>query len=203
MKNSTFSFLLGFFIVVIALAIRATGSASYADENHIHLSGTSLLSSNRTKLGLCIGNFADKDIANFVNQVQKILENIQQNSPLWQDQNYKNYQLQIETNCPREPYLLNLNAKHPLLSISGESQDYPVPIVQIPSEYRFHIYIVPDEIIYTHFQETSMRISPEEMLCDGEQCYEITTGFYFSAKETNDALYVQNKIEQLLFPVNQ
>lgn len=203
MKQSTFSFLLGVFIITVALVIKLTNSTSYATENHIHLAGNPLLSTNRTELGFCIDNFTNQDFVTFSDQIQKIIKDIEQDTPLWEEQGYKNYPIQIKNACPNAPYLLNLSAKHPILSPLGESIDYPVPIVQIPSDYRFHIYVVPDEVIMNHFQETDIRTAPQEMLCDGEQCYEITTGLYFSAKEITDTSYIRSKIQQLLFPMSQ
>ena len=60
-------------------------------------------------------------------------------------------------------------------------------VVQEASVYRLFVFLLPpeslDRVIHGHL---SIRRTAEEMLCQGHQCYEVTTGLYLTPAEAAD-----------------
>lgn len=197
-RGLRFSLTISVLIVCFALLARLALDRVRAD-TPVSLSENSLLTTNRQQLALCVELTDFEDTAfseDLTDRVRRVLNDRIQDHPRWKELGYNNYELRVEIDCPGEPYLLMPGATHPLLQ--GEAEGSPVPSVEIPSPFRIHVYIVNEETIQTAFVGTDLRSAPQEMLCEANQCFEVTTGLYLSAREAMNLRSLRDRLERAL-----
>src|SRR5690606_33988612 len=129
---------------------------------------------------VCFENLTGNDIGNSqaFDNIQLAINSIKSHVN-WKKLGYSDMNsIKIEPGCPLG-YLMHDGNSHPWLTATGENP----PIVKRVSEHRLWIFIVSDEIVEKHFKDSLWRKSPEEMLCQGHECAEVTTGIYITEKE--------------------
>ena len=89
----------------------------------------------------------------------------------------------VEEGCPHGPYLLE----------PGVFWENGIPIagsgrrVQEASHYRLFVFLLPPaELARVIHGSLDIRRAAEEMLCQGHNCGEVTTGIYLTPEETRD-----------------
>ncbi|MFY0545137.1 hypothetical protein [Brevibacillus sp. H7] len=142
---------------------------------------------NRDKILICVDNLSsDKsnDISNekLVKKIGQQLEMIGKKDKRWKEVGYHDVQVEVKAGCSFTPYLLEDNITHP---IYGKG-DYVPRRVKIPSAEQLGIFVVDQETIDKNFLGHYSRWSPEESVCEGHECNEVTKGIYFSPDEVKD-----------------
>lgn len=188
--------------VILTVSFLIKPSVTYSHtESQATLSGNALLASNRSELAFCIDEAdleQDISLESLASNVQSLIETQIKTTPRWSELGYDQFSIKVDVGCPGEPYLLQPGAIHPLLSGSSTSSTTSVPMANIPSPYRVHIYVVSQTAVQSLFGEADMRSSPEEMLCAGNVCYEVTSGVYLTPENVNNLQVLRNRIERVL-----
>lgn len=167
-----------FFIVSFATA-SILGFLMNGKDAAAQLSDNVLLTKNRSTVEICIDSFVP-DVANEKGKklVEQVMTNTVTKNPKW-NADYRQYDFVVKSTCNVTPYLLKKGTFHPVLS--GEPD--PGRVVKTASTSRVTIFIVPQQIKEKHFKNSKILTSPEEMLCEEDNCYEVTSGVYLSPQE--------------------
>ncbi|MDH4615594.1 hypothetical protein [Brevibacillus sp. AY1] len=163
------------------------------EENDLFIGGP-LVTKNRSKKIICIEDVSTTQSKNassdkIVNKVEAQIEKLSKNNKRYREVNYHSVEVEVIEGCSFTPFLNDLNNSHPVYG--GASEDR---VVDLPSEESLGIFIVDQEIIDKQFKNAPNRWSPEEMLCEGLECFEVTKGIYFTSDEINDS-----KMEPILY----
>ncbi len=61
--------------------------------------------------------------------------------------------------------------------------------VRNPSRHTVHIYVVPDETFQEWFEDLPYGGGAEETMCQGHQCWGVTSGLYLKTSTAASVLY--------------
>lgn len=186
-------------IILILTLFRVTANLTQA-HTHATLSGNMLLASNREELAVCvevIDGTSQVTLQTLANNVNIALDQQISAHPRWSELGYDKFPNRVDASCPTAPYLLQPGAAHPLLP-GSEKAEVPVPMVEVPSPYRIHLYVVFSEEIMQAFGASDLRSAPQEMLCDGTQCFEVTSALYLTPEETMNSEILKDRLERIL-----
>jgi hypothetical protein len=150
--------------------------------NDHELSGNALYAKNRNELVVCIENYSsDKTISDdTLNQELTNQIKILKKEPEWKE--FSGFNVKLTVGCSFKPYLLQAGATHPIYS--GKMDSLP-PKVDVPSIELTAVFVVDQSVIDTQFKDAPTRWSPEQYLCNGGACDEITKGIYITPDELN------------------
>lgn len=146
----------------------------------------------RTETALCVDSWnVDVNLAHLSQSVKSIVNDRIVSRPDWTTLGYTDTSVRVDVGCPSIPYLLLTSAGHPTLN---GSTTLP-PVVIRPSPYRAHIVVVPTDQINRIFKRNlDVRIAPEELVCEDDECTEVTLTLYLS----QDDLSSQDELERRL-----
>jgi hypothetical protein len=193
-------FRLSLLIVIICLFFLRLAILTTEAHVPVTLSGNMLLASNRETLGVCVEIVDDVDLVtaqSLANTVNFLLDNQIPSHARWSELGYENFQVQVDAGCPTDAYLLEPGAAHPLLPDSQKAK-IPVPIIEVPSLYRIHLYIVSSALIKQVFGEADLRSAPQEMICEGFECFEVTSALYLTPDEAVNVEILRDRLERVL-----
>jgi hypothetical protein len=71
-------------------------------------------------------------------------------------------------------------------------------IVAIPSQYRVHVYLLPQDQATNIFGNSPLRSTVQEMLCEETTCGEVTTGLYLSPQELQNRQFLKAVLERAI-----
>lgn len=134
-----------------------------------------------------------RDSARAVAVVRETLTNKTANSPAWDAGLYRDKKIRVDAGCPSTPFLLTHGAKHPVL----HGGDMP-KVVQKLTPYQAYVVIVSEEDINRHFGSSGVRIAPQEMMCQGPNCREITAALYLSPDELSNSHILEDGLLRVL-----
>lgn len=199
-RNFILSFTVSIAILTIAFLTRAT-DPTHADSD-IHSTDNALLTSNRNTLAFCVevaetlNTVSPKEL---VREVTHLLDNELRSHPRWSEQGYDQFPIKVEVGCPTVAYLSQPGAVHPLLTADIEKLvAAPNMSVETPSPYRIHIYVLHEDLVSNAFSGTDMRSAPQEMLCEKNECFEVTSSLYLTPEESLDSQVLKNRIQRIL-----
>ncbi|MBD3917613.1 hypothetical protein H8B09_02525 [Paenibacillus sp. PR3] len=159
---------------------------SHSDEIHSKFTNRATLTSNRDKISICIGDYtqtsSSKSLSEkVINSTNSILEGQLKKHAKWKDSGYSKEQFEVVKGCSFTPFLLDDGNAHPVYS--GKMNKKLDRIIDTPSKEQLGIFIVDPTVIEKHFKDAPDRWSPEEMLCENNECAEVTSGIYLTADE--------------------
>lgn len=180
-----------FFVLVVGIIIGSITipqlGAKEVKKMESKLTGNALLTNNRDQLNICVEistssfpkELENKDLSTLL---EKWINTDLKEHPDWKSKGFDGYRLNITNGCPFTPFLLQDGAKHPIFS--GEI--VPSRYIEEPSPYRFAVFVVDQSIIEKHFKGINSRWGPEELLCEGEECNEVTSAIYLTVDEVKN-----------------
>jgi len=162
-------------------------------------SGSALLTTNRDQLNICVDIATSKQLLALKEEdlsvmVKKIVKDDLPSTKEWQSKGFEGYRTEVSTNCKFEPFLTLEGVTHPIYR-SYDGGRY----VEEPSQYRFAVFVVDDEIIDRNFDPGSARWSPEEMLCEDNECNEVTSAIYLTEMDvlSNDGKQLIEEVKHM------
>jgi hypothetical protein len=148
-----------------------------------------LLAASRNQLAVCVHAAAGASFGadEARTRVQAALTDVIRD-PLWSGDAKTGLPV-VDIGCPSEPYLLQ-----PGVSYGGKPIGDPsVQAVETASPYRVFVFVLPPAELSRIFGDTgsSIRVEPQEFLCEGDVCAEVTTGLYLSPEELADPDFLE------------
>ncbi|MGG1664276.1 hypothetical protein [Brevibacillus sp. NRS-1366] len=171
---------------------------SHEHEDNMFVGGT-LLTKNRSKMIVCVDNVSTirgKDVSNdkIVKRIEKQIEKLSKGHKRYKEVNYHLVDVEVTAGCSFTPFLNDPNNSHPLYGGGGGDR-----VVDQPSEESLGIFIVDQEIIDKNFKKATNRWSPEELICEGHECFEVTKGIYFTPDEIKDVTKESALYQELVY----
>ena len=162
----------------VAATAQLTGTAE-----PVNRTGTALLTSNRDRLAVCVDDPSTAESAAEPIGVQEVNSAIQalSENPTWQRLGLSEPAPLVREICPSVPALYDPGpyGGETLWDVRGRR-------VEIPSYFRVHVYVLPQEEI-DHVGGSGWRQVSEENMCELDNCSEVTTGLYVSLDELRDS----------------
>lgn len=101
----------------------------------------------------------------------------------------------VDAGCPSQPAVLQPGVR---LDRGMLSDGRAGLIVQRASPYRVFVFVLPEPEIAAAFAGSARRTVPQEFLCKGHTCAEVTTGVYLTANEIDDHAQLAEWLHQAL-----
>lgn len=164
--------------------------------NHVHensmFTPNVLLTKNRDKTVVCIEDYTTSPVKlsslELQGKLQEAMSKVKTNEK-WEKSGLSAFDVEVKTACSITPLLIDPAAGHPVYSGKNSTPRF----VKTPSTEILGIFIVDEEIINKHFKDTPTRWSPEQVLCEGDECNEVTRGLYLTYEELKNGK-LQNEI---------
>lgn len=180
--------------------VEAHSKQNHADEHgdNMFIGGT-LLTKNRSKMTVCVENVSSirsKDVSDekIVAKIEKQIEKLSKENKRYKEVNYDSVDVEVTEGCSFTPFLNDPSNSHPLYG--GGSGDR---VVDQPSKESLGIFIVDQEVIDRNFEKAPNRWSPEELICEGHECFEVTKGIYFTPDEITDIKKDKTLYQELVY----
>lgn len=158
------------------------------------LSHTPLLTNDRDNLEICVESKVPSVATQKAERIiDKLVKEKVTEHKKW-NKLYGSYDFEVTSNCEIEPYLLQKGAEHPILS----GNNNPGRIVEKANPARVTVHIVPEKEKNSHFGDSKLLTAPEEIICEKNQCFEVTTGVYLSPNELANISKVNKGLLQAL-----
>lgn len=191
---------LGLVVLVLFLTGRLVVTTVNAKDK-VGNTGDVRLTTNRSDVTVCVETYdpaATRPDKEKVEKFKEIIDKKVKTNPKWIDQGFELFWNKVVQGCSTKPYLLQEGAEH--LFSTKSSQATFLPYVDLPSPYRFHIYIVPEKVIREKFGEITDRNVTQEILWDEASGvgYEVTHALYLTEKEMEDLQFVESQLEKVL-----
>jgi hypothetical protein len=178
-------------VLVVALAVSASLAATGRVESHegIHFSSdTALLVTNRDTLKICVeslvpGTTAGSILAGVRDGLPRLTAH-----PDFQRAGLAQGQITVDAGCPAPPTIAD--PRYDPTDMSGRPA-----VVATPSDYRLFIFFAPADQLDAKFT-WEPRLTPQEVLCNGTMCQEVTTAFYLTPEELRDRATVERGLIQ-------
>lgn len=136
--------------------------------------GTILATDNRERLSFCLNRVPEGDP--HVEDVDKLREAIAKAHAFLEVGHVVRRYLEPNNvtpgGCPAPSVPVEVQAPTP-----GDKFGHPVR-VETPSEHRVFVYLLPEEDYAVTFADQPYYETSAEMLCSGDQCWEVTTAIY-------------------------
>src|SRR5690606_6373174 len=145
-------------------------------------SANALLTKNRDKTIVCIQDYTtqeskfslSKTHENLTSSLEKLKEHEN-----WKSSGLSAFEMEVQTKCSLTPRLLEPNATHPIYSGKNSTPRF----VNIASDEIVGVFVVDQSVIDEHFKEAPTRWSPEQVICENDECNEVTRGSYLTRGE--------------------
>jgi hypothetical protein len=142
----------------------------------------------RDRLRVCVEavELSQFDASKAVADVYRALE-VAAREPRWSERNFgRGGGPVVDVDCPGEPYLLR-----PGVRFSGGKGTGNEPFVTQTSPYKLHVVVLKHERLDAIFNgEVLHRRAAEEILMQGHQGAEVSTGVYLSEEEFKDSNFL-------------
>lgn len=183
------AFLIGAMLLVLAVGGLATTTAlgvtfqGSGDKRVADL----LLTENRHMLEICV-DAIDVDsglAAETKNTITDILPELEKH-PVLASADVQLPDYSVEIGCPSDAALLR----------PGASVKFGAPAANVDeaSRFRLFVFVLSDQQITDLFGDWPARRVPQETLCEGGSCVEVTTGLYLSASDLEDETFVKDAL---------
>lgn len=153
-----------------------------------------LLATSRSGLEVCVDDAEGAELgeAASTTPVTDALSKLTDH-PKWEVSDFGAAPPVVEYGCPSPPYL---SSERP--SAGKPIGDPSLQSVVKASEYRVFVFVMPDSRIAEIFGSASIRTEPQEILCMGETCAEVTTGLYVGTSELKDPSFLETWLARAL-----
>ena len=137
-----------------------------------------LLTANRDRLAICVEAVGvDSSLeATAKSGIETALTEVAKH-PDWEASGLATAELVIDSGCPSQPPPPDL-------------PDYPKAIevtfghiVSEPSRYKLFVFILPRQELDAFLGGSTIRVAPQESMCEGDVCWEVTAALYLAADE--------------------
>lgn len=146
--------------------------------------GSALLTANRDHLAICVEGIgaAAHNTADAQRRVEAAMLRVVQH-PNWVRAGLAGVRWAVDAGCPGEPFLLE-----PVTLVENGVPIYGLPQrVDEASRYRLFVCLLAtDELARVIHGDAGVRTAPQENLCMGHQCFQVTTGLYLTRQELDD-----------------
>lgn len=180
--------------------VEAHSKQEHVDEHgdNMFIGGT-LLTKNRSKMIVCVENVSSnrgKDVSNEKNvkKIEKQIQKLSNENKRYKEVYYDSVDVEVTAGCSFTPFLNDPSNSHPLYG--GGSGDR---VVEQPSKESLGIFIVDQDVIDKNFAKAPNRWSPEELICEGHECFEVTKGIYLTPDEIEDINNDKMLFQELLY----
>lgn len=187
--------------LVVATVVLFLAPALGGEPQHAHAAGpynirSLLLTPNRDRLALCIQPVAGSGLA--ADEVRALVQTTLPRvatHQYWAVAGLAVAPPVVEVGCPSEPYLLRPGAA---MAGAKEVGTADLPRVANASPYRVFVFILPEAQINAIFGVTASRAAVQELVRDGGQCGEVSTGLYLSPQELRDPQVLTGLLERAI-----
>jgi hypothetical protein len=153
-----------------------------------------LLVPNRDRLSICVQ--ASSGIASMQRDVRARIEQLLpavEQHPNWSRARYNQVPRSVVAGCPGDAHLLRPGIEYidgrPGPSSAGER---PLQVEQA-SPHRLFVYILPQaELARIIRGQLNIRIAPQETVCEGFACAQVSTGLYVSPEELHNDAFMRD-----------
>ncbi|WP_127533584.1 hypothetical protein [Paenibacillus kobensis] len=172
---------------------------THSEEYHSNFTNRATLTSNRDKITVCIEDYTQSTSNKALSEELKLKTNNIINEKVkkhikWKNSGYSKEQIDIVEGCSFAPFLLDNGTAHPVYS--GDMNKKLDRVISTASKEQLGIFIVDQSVVDKHFKNAPDRWSPEEMLCEHNECVEVTSGIYLTPDEVsgNEVNYLEKEI---------
>jgi hypothetical protein len=161
-------------VIVTAILIIGLGAMSYAafhfasgQEEPPGPGDTRLLAATRDHLSICVDGAGGLAVGSshkerIENALSGALQSVRDLPPEYQS-------AEVSLACPTPAAQIG----NPISKFDIEGR-----LVEVPSEHRLLVYLLPDDLYAATFSGESYVESPEEYMCSGDTCVTVTVGLY-------------------------
>jgi hypothetical protein len=171
------------FVGVAYQILNNSGTNADQTEKGSKFSNNGLQAASRQQLTICVDNYSSDKSSELsgdilISKIEKQLPDLKQKKR-WVESGYNAFTVDVKETCSFKPILLEPNAKHPIYSGNEDS----TRIVEEASPELIGVFVVDKSVIDKHFTGAPDRWAPEQLLCEGEECNEVTKGIYLTPDE--------------------
>ena len=189
-------------VVVTGIAITTTVAnslpAGKPPPSNDKLQPGTLLTTNRDRLAICIQPVASVqfDMTEAQLRVQAALTELSTH-PRWAEIGLAGRApVVVDAGCPSEAYLLRSGT---VVDPRKPTGDPVIQGVAEASKYRVFLFVPPESETARLFSVTaSMRRAPQEYLCQGNSCFEVTTALYLSFSEVRNHQFLTEWLAKVI-----
>lgn len=151
-------------------------------------STTALLTTNRTSLKICVQSLVPGVDSRIIQgQIKGAMTSVS-NHPDFQRAGLGREPVVVDAGCPSAPTITN--PRYTSKDMSG------VPaVVTTPSQYRLFVFVVSSDQLTRAFTWRP-HLTPQEMMCAGDACNEVTTAAYLTPTELLDRTALERSLTQ-------
>lgn len=151
-------------------------------------STTALLTTNRTSLKICVQSLVPGVDSRIIQgQIKGAMTSVS-NHPDFQRAGLGREPVVVDAGCPSAPTITN--PRYTSKDMSG------VPaVVTTPSQYRLFVFVVSLDQLTRAFIWRP-HLTPQEMMCAGDACNEVTTAAYLTPTELLDRTALERSLTQ-------
>jgi hypothetical protein len=102
----------------------------------------------------------------------------------------------LKNGCPLPPFLLEPGVPLPFTRDAAASR--PQRNVRAASLETAFVWILPEPTMARLFGDNGRHVAPEEYLCEGDMCAEVTEGLYLSPSDLDDLEALARKLQGVL-----
>jgi hypothetical protein len=172
-------------LVAAAAVALLTGVAFALNSGSHGRSGDALLTSNREKLRLCVEviDVAEAKSKDAAEKITKAFTKVVKH-PKFADWGYAKGDVDVDSGCPGEPFLLQPGIEFKNGLPVGEPKP---PVVDEASVYRLFVYVVSQKVRDSVIKgDLDVRSFPQEAICENRTCRTVTTAIYLTEEEFED-----------------
>lgn len=175
--------------VALALGVsyRWSGVASGHEGEHLDPT-TALLTNNRPGLKICVQSLLPGVEATAVQRQATARMADVSKHPDFSRSGLARQPVTIDTGCPSGPTIASPGYAR------GDKIGAPA-IVKEPSPYRLYVFVTSAEQVAQAFA-WQPHLTPQEMICDGGRCVEVTTALYLTPQQIADASVFARSLTQ-------
>lgn len=169
-----------------AVLVSQPAAASVIDVSH------PFLVPSRDHVAICVetvdGSQPGGDTERVRAQVRNALSIIA-STPEWEAAGFASAEPTVASGCPQQGYALRseVSMQGPRERFAGNPS---LLRVEQASPFFLFVFVLPDDQISSLFEDWSIRVTSEEMLCNEGTCATATTGVYVSQTELEDQAFM-------------
>jgi hypothetical protein len=151
------------------------------------INNTALMTTNRPGLKICVQSLvAGVDTRTIQGRIQGAMTSVA-NHPDYQRSGLGRQPLVVDTGCPAPPTIADPSYRPDMLGAPAR--------VTEPSQYLLFVFIATPEQLASAFS-WQPRLVPQELLCDGDVCNEVTGALYLTPTELTDRAILERGLTQ-------
>jgi hypothetical protein len=165
-------------------------SSTSAERTEVSLVSNLLRTDNRAGLEACI-DFGESGLSpeqriNALQNIENALDAAAGDSS-WAAQDVADLtpRTKVEIGCPSARAPVDPDSDGTIRWVAGY-------VVEVPSSYLVFYFVLPDADAQTFWGEWDTMRAPQEMLCSGDSCVEVTVGLYMAESDVLDPVAVQD-----------